>query len=73
MNQYKLLDRSRDNPLTNEEIEELRGICYDKGCAVYPVDAFFNDIERNKDPRFRKDLAFKDLWLIVGGYENEKS
>lgn len=51
--------------LTELEIEELRELCYDIGNSAFPIDIFFNDIERNKSENYNKNKAYKDLWLVV--------
>jgi len=59
--------------LTELEIEELRELCYDIGNSAFPIDMFFNDIERNKSENYNKNQAYKDLWLVVLYFlENEK-
>ena len=51
--------------MINKEIQELKERIYDISYSGFPLDSFFNDIERNDNPRFNKDLAYKDLKLIV--------
>lgn len=51
--------------MTSEEIDELQTICYDLGCSIFPVDAFFNDIDRNKMVNYDKNKAYKDFCLIL--------
>ena len=51
--------------LTALEIEELRELCYELGNSAFPIDVFFNDIERNKSENYNKNQAYKDLWLVV--------
>lgn len=51
--------------MTNKEIQELKERIYNISYSGFPLDSFFNDIEKNDNPRFNKDLAYKDLKLIV--------
>lgn len=51
--------------MTKEEIKQLEERVYAIGNSLFPIDAFFNDIRDNKDPRYNKDRAYKDLKLIV--------
>ena len=50
--------------LDNNEIKELREICYGYGCFL-PLTEFFNDIERNRQENFNKKQAYKDLAYLV--------
>ena len=51
--------------MTNKEIQELKERIYNISYSGFPLDSFFNDIEQNDNPRFNKDLAYKDIKLIV--------
>ena len=51
--------------MTDKEILELQKRIYAISYSGFPLDSFFNDIEKNDNPRFNKDLAYKDLKLIV--------
>lgn len=51
--------------MTKEEIKQLEERVYAIGSSLFPIDAFFNDIRDNKDPRYNKDKAYEDLKLIV--------
>lgn len=50
--------------LDNNEIKELREICYGYGC-VLPLTEFFNDIEHNRQENYNKKQAYKDLAYLV--------
>lgn len=50
--------------MSNEDIDELREICYMRGSDI-PLAEFFNDIEQNRDPRYNKKHAYKDLAVLV--------
>lgn len=46
-------------------IEKLREKVYKISYSELPLDSFFNDIEKNDNPKYNKELAYKDLELIV--------
>lgn len=50
--------------LDNNEIKELREICYGYGCFL-PLTEFFNDIEHNRQENYNKKQAYKDLAYLV--------
>lgn len=51
--------------MNKEEIKLLQERTYAISNSLLPLNAFFNDIRDNDNPRFRKDLAYQDLKLIV--------
>lgn len=51
--------------MTNEEIKELEKRTYAIGWSGFPIDALFNDIRDNNNPRFNKDLAYQDFKKII--------
>ena len=50
--------------LDNNEIKELREICYGYHSCL-PLTEFFNDIERNRQENYNKKQAYKDLAYLV--------
>lgn len=50
--------------MTQKEINKLRKRVYSISNSMFPLNTFFNDIVKNKEPDFNKESAYKDLKLI---------
>ena len=51
--------------MTDKEIKELEERTYAIGWSGFPIDALFNDIRDNNNPRFNKDLAYQDFKKVI--------
>ena len=51
--------------MTQKEINELKARVYSISNCMFPLDAFFNDIEKNKNQNYDKEGAYNDLKLIT--------
>lgn len=55
----------REEKMTQKEIDDLRERVYSISNCMFPLDKFFNDIVKNKEPDFNKESAYNDLKLIT--------
>ena len=44
--------------MTQKEINKLKKRVYSISNCMFPLDMFFNDIGKNKDPDFNKESAY---------------
>lgn len=51
--------------MTQKEINELKARVYSISNCMFPLDAFLNDIEQNKNQNYNKEGAYNDLKLIT--------
>ena len=51
--------------MDDKEIKKLQEKVYSLSFSGFPLDAFFNDIRDNQNPKFNKDLAYEDLKKIA--------
>ena len=56
--------------LTEDEIEQLRKLCYEYGNSWFPIDAFFNDIKLGDNIKKDSNFAYKDLWIMLMTFIN---
>lgn len=59
------------------EVEELKQKVYEISNCEFPLDSFLNDVLRNTNPRFNKEMALRDIEKICDTFnefrkENEE-
>lgn len=51
--------------MENIDVKKLQEKVYEISYSGFPLDSFFNDIQQNDNPKYNKQLAYRDLELIV--------